>query len=645
MKDLLPFLIVGVVSGSLYGLAGMGLVLTFRTSGIFNFAHGAVAAAAAYLFYDLRFSLNLPWPVAFLATVAVIAAVSGILLERLNRSLTDVRPVMTILATVGLLLAISGLITWHYGPSTLDYPGFLPTSGVQLAGVTVQYGQLLIVASGALLAGALYWFVQRTEIGAAMRGVVDDPSLIGLTGRRPSTVRILSWAIGSGFAALSGILLATTVGRDVFLLTLLVIQAFGAAAIGQFRSLPLTYTGGIVTGVSGAVMTKYVAASNNAALAGLPTAVPFLILFGVLILLPKGRLPSQRAARPRTRARRAVPPGLARLGTLATLVAAVMVPSMVGSRLPVFTNALVFVVIFLSLALLVWTSGQLSLCHAAFVAVGATSFSHLTTGAGLPWGVALVLAGLATIPIGALVALPAIRLSGIYLALATFGFGVLMQRVVYTSGVMFGGGSTSQTRTAARPSIPGFGGYTDREYYFVVLAVVLMLGVLLALVLRSRLGRVLRALADSPTALTVHGLATTNTRLLVFSLSAALAGIGGALTVPLFGSVRQTGFGPFESLTWVAVLALSGTALFRSSIVAALVLAVLPSYAPSNFGDYQTLLFGALAIAIAVLSGRAGFRPAVSARVADRLALSPMRDRIQDAMSSGPDLVEARRAT
>jgi ABC-type branched-subunit amino acid transport system permease subunit len=309
----------------------------------------------------------------------------------------------------------------------------------------------------------------------------------------------------------------------------------------------------------------------------------------------------------------------------------------------VYTNGLVFVVIFLSLALLVWTSGQLSLCHAAFVAVGATTFSHLTAGAGVPWGVALVLAGLAVIPVGALVALPAVRLSGIYLALATFGFGVLMQRVAYTSGLMFGGGAGNQTRTAARPHIPGFGGQSDREFYFVVLAIVLVVGLLLAAILRSRLGRLLRGLSDSPTALAVHGLTTSNTRLLVFSLSAVLAGIGGALTVSMFGSVRQTGFGPFESLTWLAVLALSGTAVFRSSIVAALVLAVLPSYAPAGFGNYQTLLFGALAITMAVLSSGRHFRPVVSERVADRLVFSPVRERVRIALAGVPE-PEARSA-
>ena len=90
-----------------------------------------------------------------------------------------------------------------------------------------------------------------------------------------------------------------------------------------------------------------------------------------------------------------------------------------------YTNALIFVILFLSLALLLNTSGQISLCHAAFVAIGASTFSHLTTDQGLPWLLALLGAGLVVVPVGALLSLPAIRLSGLYLALATFGFGIL----------------------------------------------------------------------------------------------------------------------------------------------------------------------------------------------------------------------------
>src|SRR5262249_36052740 len=162
---------------------------------------------------------------------------------------------------------------------TLPFPPFLPTSDVGVFGVQIQYGQIIVIITGVVLSGALYGFVQKTEPGAAMRGVVDDPSLLALTGRAPSRVRLWSWIIGSAFAALSGGLLAPSLGRDAFLLPLLVVQAFGAAAVGRFSSLPWTFGGGILLGVASSLMAKYVATSDSALLRGLPTSTPFLILF------------------------------------------------------------------------------------------------------------------------------------------------------------------------------------------------------------------------------------------------------------------------------------------------------------------------------------------------------------------------------
>src|SRR2546430_1421026 len=135
------------------------------------------------------------------------------------------------------------------------------------------------------------------------------------------------------------------------------------------------------------------------------------------------------------------PPFARRTAALLTgagpLALAVM-PAVVGTKLPVWIGGLHSLIVFGSLALLVWTSGQISLCHAAFVAVGVTTMSHMTHGLGLPWGVALLLSGLVAVPVGALVAIPALRLSGLYLALATLGFGVLMQFVFFPTSFLFG---------------------------------------------------------------------------------------------------------------------------------------------------------------------------------------------------------------
>jgi ABC-type branched-subunit amino acid transport system permease subunit len=249
--------------------------------------------------------------------------------------------------------------------------------------------------------------------------------------------------------------------------------------------------------------------------------------------------------------------------------------------------------------LLVWGSGQISLCHASFLAVGATTIYHLTS-LGVPWFPALLLSGLCTVPVGALVAIPAIRLSGIYLALATLGFGILMQDVVYQTFLMFG----TQLDAVVKPPRLGFiNGSSDKWMYYITLAVVVVaLGVIFAIT-KARFGRLLHAMAQTPTMLSTHGLGVNLTRLIVFCLSAFFAGIAGALALTQTGSANAESYQPISSLLLVAVLVICGTRILRSSILAALLLGVLPGYVVINQND-QLLYFGIAAMVAAIVLAR-----------------------------------------
>jgi branched-subunit amino acid ABC-type transport system permease component len=609
MRSLLPFVITGVVTGSLYGLAGLGLVLTYRTSGVFNFGHGALGAGAAFLFYTLHVSHHLAWPLAALITLVAFGLVGGWVMERVTRGLGDVPEAVVVVATVGILLAIEGYLLLQYGDVTRNFPEYLPTSGFTLQGVNVTWAQVISVIIATASAVGLYAFLRRGRLGVAMRATVDNPTLVALSGDSPPRIRQSAWAIGAAFAALSGILLAPTLGLDANLLTLLVVQAFGACAIGLFSSLPLTYAGGIGVGVAASVATKYF---THRPLNGVPPAVPFLILLLVLLSVPVARFPRRRASL------KSVLPDVKPLpfpaaATLAIvgLVGMCLVPAVVGSHLPVWTAGLVNVVIFSSLALLVWTSGQISLCHAAFVAVGAVAMGHLTTGDHLPWLVALVLAGLITVPVGALVAIPALRLSGLYLALATLGFGVLMQDVFYPTSIMFG---SRLSVSVPRPHLGFFKGANDKHFYYVVLLLAASCLAVMALVARSRLGRLLRAMAETPTMLATHGLGVHMTRLIVFCISAFFAGSAGALVVTQFGAASGVGYGPIQSLIFLAVLAICGTRLIRSSVLAAALFVVVPGYLTTFNVDRQTFAFGLVAVAAGIAIANRGALTAFAAQ-------------------------------
>jgi len=618
VKDLLPFIVVGLASGSIYGLAGIGLVLTYRTAGVFNFAHGAIAAVGAFAFYELRTIHGLPWPIALVIAVAGVGVVGGSLLAWLARYLAGAKTEISLVATVGLLLLLQGFLIWKFGGNTRIFPPFLPTRTVSVAGVSVQYGQIIIMIVAALLAVGLYLFLRATTIGAVMRGVVDDRALVSLSGYSPDKVQRLGWMLGAGLAALSGVLIAPSLGLDASLLTLLVVQAFGACAIGLFSSLPLTYAGGLVVGIASAVATKF---GTTRVLQGVAPSVPFLILFLALLVVPARRLAVVQQ-RPKFRPHLVLPRPVMRLAAGTAIIFLALVPWFAGVRLTSFNAALAVVPALLSLALLVYISGSISLCHAAFAALGATTFAHLTN-FGLPWLLALVLAGVAVIPLGLIVSIPAIRLQGIYLALATFGFGILLEKVAYPAAVMFG---TIGARQAPRPHFLGIDGTTERGFYFIALMVVLTTTALVVALVRNRIGRLLRAMGDSPTALATHGLSVNVTRVLVFCLAAAMAGVSGGLMASQAGRVGGTGFTSFQSLVWLAVLLIAGRRPILAPFLAAALLVVVPAYAPGSFVNYQTMLFGAAAILATVLP-EFNLGGLLARLEGDRAARSPVRSR------------------
>jgi ABC-type branched-subunit amino acid transport system permease subunit len=432
-------------------------------------------------------------------------------------------------------------------------------------------------------------------------------------------VRRWAWAIGSAFVSVSGMLLAPELGIDVNLMLLVYIAAFGAAALASFSSLPVAFAASMGIGIAMNVMSDRLGSNANPTVAELYTQVPFLMLVLALLVVPKGRLVERgvrRVRRPRPVLSFSRP--VVAVSSAAALSAAVALPYLVGSLLVQYTTGLCFAIVLGSLSLLLWTSGQISLCQMAFAAVGATTFAHAQH-AGFPWLLALLAAGLVALPVGALVAIPSFRLSGMYLAVATFGFGLLFQNLVYKTFVMFG---TSFGQTVARPNF--FGGHTatNEGYYYTTLAVAAGCALIIAGVRRSRLGRLLRGLSDSPIALDAHGANTRLTRVYVFCISAFLAAIGGALLAGVTQSVTGIVSGPFgyfNSLALVAVLAFCRRQPLISPLIAAFVYEVLKVYRPFSeavFTKYEGVGFGVLAIWVAVVPGIAALR--VSRRAAAR---------------------------
>ena len=456
MQDFLPFIVIGLTAGSVYGLAGTGLVLTYKTSGVFNFAYGAIAAVAAYVFYWLHVQEGMSWQLAALLCLVVLGPLMGLLLELLTRMLSEVGTQYQIVGMIGLTLGIAGVLTlwgnsWSDPGQYVQFPDFLPTETFTVFDVNVGYNQLITMLIALVSAIGLYLFFRWSRLGVGMRAVVDNPDLVNISGTNPLRVRRWAWVIGTTFAAMSGLLLGPTVGLSVTLLILLVVQAFGAAAVGYFSNLPLTYVGGLLIGIAAALSTKYI--NDITWLGGLPPSIPFIVLFVALLVTPRRLLALRRSPPPPPPHASYRVPTRVNLLAAAVLVAVLLfIPDLVGVKLAAWTVALLYVILFLSLGLLVRTSGQVSLAQLGLAAVGAAAFGHLVSDHHVPWLPAVLLAGLIAVPIGAIIAIPAIRLSGVFLALATLGFGIMLEQMFYTQDIMFGPTSAGVHATASRAS-------------------------------------------------------------------------------------------------------------------------------------------------------------------------------------------------
>jgi ABC-type branched-subunit amino acid transport system ATPase component/branched-subunit amino acid ABC-type transport system permease component len=637
---MLPFIISGVVTGAVYGLAAVGLVLTYRTSGVFNFAHGALATVSAYLFYTLHVSQGVAWPIAAFVCVFVVTPPIAFVLELVGRAIARSGLATQVAATVGLALVVQAFVLLVYGISeTRVVPVFLAHGQTKIGSAIVQYSDMATVAIAVVATALLYGFFRFSRAGVSMRAIVDDPALLGLAGTDPVRVRRASWMIGVSLASASGVLFAALLPLDPSLLTLLVVQSFGAAALGGFTSVPLSFAGGLGIGVLASLCTKWF---TTGLLSTVSAAIPFIVLFVALLVFPRRYLVESSRIIPRRSGSWTPPPALSIGGGVALVGFLALVPAFAGIHLQDWTTALGTTIIFLSLGLLVRLSGQVSLCHVAFAAIGACALAHLAGDEGVPWLLALLGAGLIAVPIGALLAIPAMRLTGLYLALATFGFGVALNYMFYSQSYMFG--ASGLGTNVPRPA--GFAG--DKGYYYLVLALTVAAVLFVVALVRSRLGRLLRGMADSPTALTTSGASVNVTRTLVFCVSAFMAAIGGALVGAGQQTISSVSYPPLLSLTFLVLVVICVGREPWYAVMAAALLVLVPSYLTgANTSYWLQLVFGLSAVAYAVLPARAFELPAPIRVAIDRAF---RRDRAaptaRGAVSIGPERpVEVKPAT
>jgi branched-chain amino acid transport system permease protein len=573
----LQYTILGLVIGGVYGIAASGLVVTYTTSGIFNFAHGAVAMLAAFTYWQVRFDWGWPAPVALVVVLGVLAPLLGALLYGVvMRGLRGTSEVARIVVPVSVMLGFLALSTWVWDPTPSSPRLFLPFFGAdrteRILGVNLTWHEIGAVLVAGVVALGLRVLFFRTRTGVAMRAVVDDPDLLELNAGRPERLAMASWALGAFLAALAGVLITPIIGSAMSAqaLTLLVIDAFAAAMFGRLRSVPRTFVGALVLGLAGSYVIGYFPADDWTWTGNFRVSLPMIALFVVLVFLPQDRL--RGAVQLRSRERYRMPSRRNAVVAGVVLVAAMW--AIRGLLAPTAINDLAFgmtaAIIALSLVLLTGYAGEINLAVLSFGAIGAIVVHHFgTTGSGgsaRSTLVGYVLAAVVCAVVGALVALPSLRLRGLYLALSTMAFGVFVSNMllreitdrklplIHTRFSIFPSGNLG----VPRPEFGPIDLVAPRTYLMFLTVLFAVLGVGLVVLRHSSYGRRLTAMKDSPAASATLGQSMVTLKLSVFMLSAAIAGVGGALMTAQIGSANIDRFDIFLSLSLLMLTVVGG---------------------------------------------------------------------------------------
>jgi branched-chain amino acid transport system permease protein len=595
--------LAGIASGSIAALSGLGLVLTYRATGIFNFAHGAVAVFVAYILWQTSIGWGWPLVVSAIVAILIVGPLTGLVLERAVFRPLEVRRASTsekLVATLGVFVVLVGLCTVIWGAqSKTDTPSLFPQTSVnftsQLSMGANQLAEFIIVIVSAAALLAMFRF---THLGTRIRAVVDRRQLADLTGVNANRVAQIAWGLGCGFAGLSGALLAPQIQLDPYRLTLLVIDTFGVAVVARLTSLPIAVLSGVALGVASSEMTAWSPPEPWNSLR------PNLLVLALLVALLIYRSLNERDEEPGGRGLVAAGVGgerslMTRIRFLvpAAIVATIIPFGLSGKDLSSAGEIVSLAVVLVSITAVTGFTGNISLGQAGFAGLGALATLHLNnTGLWflpqMPVIPAMLVSSILVGFVGALTGYSALRRRGLFLGLTTLAIGLIIYRFMFENPYFL------SNIDVHRPNVFGLSLDGDRAFYWFALV---CLAVVLAGVdrmRRGRLGRKLAAMRDSENGAKSIGLDLRAYKLLVFSASAAIAAFGGSLLAQqtrgfLVTSNNPLGFDPFHSLFYFTAVIVAGASFVSGSVVAA-ALFVLADLALGN--GASILVIGILAL-------------------------------------------------
>ena len=595
-EDIFRAVLQGTPPGAVYALIALGFALTYKTSGVFNFAFGAQAYISAAMYFKMRVVWEWPILPSVVVAVFVLAPLVGVVLERLIfRNLKTSAALPKLVLTIGLSVAIPSLFdelaNYHI------VPGRTP-EGVVNNGNNVFYNPFGIyswnrnelVAMGVALVAtiALAALFRFTALGLRMRAVVESSRLTELNGIAADRVSAFSWALSSLFAGMAGVLLAprfqTLASPDFFHL---MVVAIAAAAIGRLVSLPRALAGGLGLGIFIAELNTFLPRWTEnfhwlrTVNENLTPSVPFVVLFLVLVLMPAIRR-TRDAADPLAGVD--PPPGASggvkldatralywRIGWGVALALAALVVFTRADQawLFVVTQAVIMATIFLSITVVTGMAGEISLCQGAFAAIGGFTVFQLSYEHSMPGLLAALVGAVFAAAVGAILSLPVRRLGGVWTAIATLAFAYFYDAVIVKMSWVSGGASVLSGTIAPRPKLGPIDFASDKSFLVLALVLLGVSGLVVAQLNSGTFGKTLSAVRGSEVAAQSIGISPARGRLIAFSIAGAIAAFGGALLAMQQENVNYpTNFDPFAALFWVVVVTVIGVRSVRGALFA-----------------------------------------------------------------------------
>ncbi|MFI1579140.1 ABC transporter permease [Embleya sp. NPDC020630] len=627
--------LAGLGVGAIAALAAVGMITSYRATGVFNLSFGALAMIVAYLVWQQVRVWGWPLWAAVLLDVGVVAPALGLVLERfvfrgLHRE--GAGPARMLVASLGVFVLLVGVATLAWGTQArLDPPSIVPTGTVALPGDTsVAKGTLVelgVVAAVAVLVAVVTRF---TRFGVRLRAVVDRRALAELSGVPADRVAAAGWAFGSMLAGLTGVLLAPHLRLDPYGLTLLVLETIGVAVVARLASLPVAILAALAIGVGQSELSR-LELDSWGLIQALQANLFVVVMLVALLVLPRmvevGGPDPQRAAGARigTGHGESAP-----VGWWVPFVAVAAAPLALGAEhLRVAQQVPAMAIVFVSLVMLTGYAGQISLGQAGFAGLGAL-FAAQLAGRGVPALLALFLAALLVVPVGLLTGWPAIRRRGLTLALTTFAVAAVVSRFVFAQ-------PRFTTDLALDHPWPFDG---ERSFYALELACLVLVLLVVRRLHVSRLGRMLVAVRDHERGAAAAGVDVSSAKVFVFAVSAGVAGLGGALLGMGGRAFDAAAFDPVLGLIWFAAVVVFGVDSAAGAVLAAGLVVALDA---ATTAGMSTIVIGGLAVLLSRMPGgvsatllrlAAGPAPVPAAPPAP-VRLSPLGRTLRERVRSG----------